>query len=970
MIRFAAPQWLLITLPLALLVVWRLRRLPRTQGRWRRRAIQVLSALSTICVALAIARPEIGHDVDRLATIFVLDVSESARSLKAKDGADPIESIQQALQLLPTEDQAGLVVVGEEARTEALPGNPPALSPSRPEVASDGTDLAAGIVRALADLPDGHVGKIVLISDGLSTRGDALRAARMAAARAVKVDILPLDKAAAAEIAIEKLDLPHVASEAEPVELRVVTKASEAAGVRLRVLRDDIPIAEGRTRLAAGDDARVLRLQATTPGLHRYDVLIEPTEVGVDATLENNEASALLRVVGKRRVLLLSESVEEAAALQGALAETGVEVIVGDRSAVPPSLTELANYDLLVLSDLRARAFTVSQMRDVERYVRDLGGGLLMLGGRRSFGLGGYASTPIEKALPATFDLRTRRGRASLAMVIAIDKSGSMTAEAGAGRTKLDLANEAAARSAELLAPADRVGVMHVGTAVSWTQPMVSVTDPRAIASACRGAQPGGGGIDVDVAIEAAYRALDAEETQLKHFLLFADGDDAQKLEGMRKEVAAALSRQITTSVVSMGHGTYSAELEAISREGEGRFYIVDDLRELPQVFTQETVEASRAALKEERFQPSLGTASATTKGIDWSSAPPLAGHAIVNARPAASVSLGATEGDPLLLEWHHGLGRAAVFASDAGAKLSRPWLVWPGFGVLLNQLGRSLMRPAESAAASIEVEIRDGEGRVVVEAIDGQGRYRNYLELEARITRPGGDDERATEPLRLEQRAPGRYEARFDATSPGAYWVTTAEQGRVIGSRGVLRGRGLEQRGERTDLGYLSQIAAITGGRVLENLSGVFHDRPESGAAYDPIWRPLVMSSLMLLLASVIARRWIVPEPLARWLRRVGRLRRGGEYHDRGSSAASPTALERLQLARRAKQAAEVEHGPAASIAERTGATRPSARAAAQRGQPHRPPDAESKSAAAKSEEVEQKRSLAEQLLAKKRRR
>src|SRR5690606_28593106 len=130
-----------------------------------------------------------------------------------------------------------------------------------------------------------------------------------------------------------------------------------------------------------------------------------------------------------------------------------------------------------------------------------------------------------------------------------------------------------------------------------------------------------------------AFGVLRDSDAQLKHLLLFSDGFDSEQMAGTDGQVRAAAASGITTSVVSMGLGPDSRALEHLSRLGGGRFYVVEDLRQLPRIFTQETVEASRAALEEGAFQPTPRTGSKITAGIDWAAAPPLGGYAIVQAR-------------------------------------------------------------------------------------------------------------------------------------------------------------------------------------------------------------------------------------------------------------------------------------------------------------------------------------------------
>ncbi len=895
-LRLAAPLLLLVALPLALLVALRVRALPRTLAGPRRRLVQGLVVLAALAAALAVARPERGTALDRVAVVFAVDRSRSVERV-GRDGAEAsLALVRGSLEGMRSDDLAGLVVFGAESATEVLPQPAPDFSALRASIARDGTDLGGALRRALAELPEGYAARVVLLSDGVETEGDALLAAQLAAGRGVPIDVLPIERAPAPEIAIERVQAPPLADPGEAIEIRAVTRASVEAEVRVRVLRDGTPIAEADTHLAAGTDVLTLREIAPGPGVHRYDVLLEPRSAALDASSENNEGGAFVRVNGASRVIVASERPDEAEALAASLARAGLDVSVVGPAGMPVDLAELAGFDLIVLSDLDARQLAESQMEALRAYVRDLGGGLLMIGVRDAFGLGGYASTPVEEVLPATFDLRRRRDRASLAMVIAIDRSGSMSVEASPGVMKLDLANEAAARSAALLAPEDRIAIAHVDSSVSWTVPMMVVGSPEAIAGRVRRAGPGGGGILVDIALEAAYAALAAESTQLRHFLLFSDGSDSQQMVLARRLVADALrDHGITTSVVSMGAGPDSPELETLSRIGGGRFYVVDDMRELPRIFTQETVEASRAAVIEEAFVPIRGLVSPVTDGIDVEAAPALGGYVVVNPRPRASLLLAASEEDPLLLTWQFGVGRSAVFASDAGASFGRAWLGWSGRDALFGQLGRFLSRAPASADAELFVATTGGTGSVRVEALDAEGHFRNDLDLAAIVSAPDG----SATTVPVAQTGPGRYEARFDASVPGPYLVTVRElgadgTGALVGSVGVVRARGDELRGEGTNRELLARIAGVSGGEVRTDLGALFRDRPPPVWAWSPLWRPLLLAALLTLLASVAARRLVMPPWLAERLR--GRRPasaasgdRAGSVPPRSAEASSP---------------------------------------------------------------------------------
>src|SRR5207249_3287935 len=102
------------------------------------------------------------------------------------------------------------------------------------------------------------------------------------------------------------------------------------------------------------------------------------------------------------------------------------------------------------------------------------------------------------------------------------------------------------------------------------------------------------------------------------HLLLFADGGDAEQIAGCRAIVADAFRKGITTSVISLGRGGDTPELEVLSKIGGGRFYLIDDATKLPAVFTQETILAAKSAIHETPFKVSLGAPAQPTRGIDF----------------------------------------------------------------------------------------------------------------------------------------------------------------------------------------------------------------------------------------------------------------------------------------------------------------------------------------------------------------
>jgi Ca-activated chloride channel family protein len=420
-----------------------------------------------------------------------------------------------------------------------------------------------------------------------------------------------------------------------------------------------------------------------------------------------------------------------------------------------------------------------------------------------------------------SFDLRQERRRASLAEVISIDYSGSMTAVVG-GYTKIRLANEAAARSALLLGQGDQLGVAHVDTSTAWTMPLGPVDNLEPVLRRIRAVSAGGGGIIVPTALADAYGALRAARTDLRHLLLFADGDDAEEMTGCALTVATAFRDGITTSVVSLGRGADTPELERLSREGHGRFYLVEDALRLPTVFAQETILATRAAIREEPFRALPSLPDAVTAGLDLASAPALGGYVVTLPKPRAAVLLRATDGDPLLASWSAGAGHAAVFTSDGKDRWGAGWLRWPGRARLWSSLARSLARQDDGRVRA-EADATGGLLQVRATAVDADGRGDALRRLTARVALPDG----STRELPLDPAGAGTYAADLPITVRGAYAVAVRDEasGALEASTGALRTAAEEFRAA-DDPGLLARIASMTGGRVLRSGAEVFSAR------------------------------------------------------------------------------------------------------------------------------------------------
>ena len=121
------------------------------------------------------------------------------------------------------------------AGVEEPPSSQPLFQRLSTSISDAATDLASGLRLAGALVPEGYVGRVVLVSDGRQTRGDAAAAARELAARGLVVDVLPLAGSVGPDLRLEAVELPDTAYRGETAPLTARVHADKAASATLRV---------------------------------------------------------------------------------------------------------------------------------------------------------------------------------------------------------------------------------------------------------------------------------------------------------------------------------------------------------------------------------------------------------------------------------------------------------------------------------------------------------------------------------------------------------------------------------------------------------------------------------------------------------------------------------------------------------------------------------------------------------------
>ena len=708
----------------------------------------------------------------------------------------------------------------------------------------DGTNLAKAIETAAGYIPPGYLPHVILLSDGNETLGDSLATA---ARSRIRISTVPLPTRSEPEVQISEVSVPAEVREGEPFFVEVVVHSNHDDEGFIEVYRGDHKVIGEKRKLKIGENRFRFQQAIERARLAQYAVRI--SQLGQDTLFDNNMDSGLVYAAGKPRVLIVESDPNLIRDLAYALEEEGVESDVRPPQGMPESLSDLQNYECVILSNVPATALTTQQMEITRTYVQELGGGFIMLGGEQSFGLGGYYKSALEEILPVRSDFEKEKETPSLGMCLVIDKSGSMSGD------KIEMAKSAARGAAELLGRRDKIGVLAFDGETYVISDMQSARNKSKISDEIARIDAGGG-TAMYPAMAMAFDMLMATTAKLKHVILLTDGVSAPgDFEGMAQQM---VSSKMTVSTVAIGEGCDVDLLETIARVGKGRYHFTTDPAQVPQIFAKETMTASKSAIDEQPFLPQVIRATHALKDLDMEAAPFLLGYVMTRPKPTCEVILATEKGDPLLAWWRYGLGMTAAFTSDAKSRWSAEWMTWEGFGKFWTQVVRQTMRKSDARGISISATRTGRTAALSMDAVNELSQFVNEADVELTLIDPQLRRTKTT----LRQSAPGRYVADFETPQSGAYHMELAlkQNDQVIyrQSRGMTVGYSDELRIRPTNEGMLRGLARASG--------GTYAPRPEqlmSLASADemvtrplPLWPYLCTAALILLLFDVAFRR------------------------------------------------------------------------------------------------------------------
>lgn len=826
---------------------------------------------------VGLAEPMLASSTGAGGVVFAIDRSSSV-DMAAQNAAE--RWLNDALAAAPGDRRAAIVSFG----AQPLLTTPPGVARSMTE-ASDGnaridpafTDISAGLALARA-LPLGGGQRVVLISDGAENLGSAITEAAQAATDGTPIDVVPVPGVRESDLRVEGLSGPASAWGGEPISLLAGIETGQAGPATVEIVVDGEVKSTETVTLKAGLNSREFTLDDLAPGFHAISVRV----LGDAAANRSQDDDAMpLGVVVRDRphLLLISAEGNDAGIMRDILVRGGAEVTVATPGDVPVRISELGAWDGFVLDNVPAPAFTYDQISGLREATRTLGRGMIVIGGTSSYGPGAYAGTPLEDALPVTVKVTDGRERQRVALLLIIDKSGSMGYDPANGRGKIEMAKEAARLAAGALAPGDQIGVIAFNDRQEWLVPFATIEGAGSLEEINRRIETlePDGGTEILPALSVGLDAIRNADADARHIVLLSDGKARTGTrESYQRLLDDVLADRTTLSTIALGADADTDLLNFLADEAGGRYHFATRDEDIPVLTLQEARSAGSQSVIRGSFRPIQTAPSPILAGIDPATLPDLAGYDFAEAKPDAQVVLTSDREDPVLAKWQYGLGRVVAWTADDGSDLAAPWSNWADNDAFWAAMVRWALPDPERRPLTVS-SARSGEDVVLTVSATGAAQDQPQSLPTFATVRSATGETIASQAL--VPSGPGEYTLRLHAPDAGAYAVDVRQE-RPDGVVSELASVTVPPSPERLpDPGAgarLRSIAERTGGRLLSlDAPGAVWDAPPPAGGelreHRAVWRFPVGLALLMFILEIATRMgiWHVVRSVLRPVRR-----------------------------------------------------------------------------------------------------
>lgn len=657
---FERPWLLLLFIPAFAVVLIPFLMLPANRRRYFRRIFPLIChfIIAAILVLLLAGFTVVRSSEDQ-SVMLLIDLSDSTAEVHEAI----VERAQQIADVIDDKTPVGVLAFADDTVYSVKLGGSGKVTLK--EVKSDATNIAAALEFAASEMPDGDTKRMIILSDGKETDGDAQGTAYYLSTKGVRIDAVYFDTTdiPTAEMQISSFVSPEGAYVGDEVTLTVEVQSNITGSAEL-TLYDNVEMIENiDVTVRSGSNVFELTTVAETSGTHSYNLILTPSD---DTSDKNNEVYTYLNVAGESTVLVIADTKDNAETLKNLIsAENEVTAIAAEKA--PQSIVELCNYDEIILSNVDYNELPYGYDSMLDTYVATYGRSLLVVGGENTYMYGNMEDTAIEEMLPVTFELNDDDPANAVSLMLVLDCSGSMIDRG----PFLSLAKQGAIKCVEALGPNDYVGVISFNHNSYVESPLIQATESnKAELTRIISGLSTEHGTYYSTALEAAYNEMADAPTEKKNVIFLSDGSPND--HGYYQVAEKLGDLGVTISTIGLGYD--GQILVRIAEEGSGRYYYVEDAEDLPNIMENEAKQAAGSAMTG-KFIPVISTVSELTDGIEDSDMPTIYGYLGTTLKDDAIAYITTDSGHPIFASWQYGVGTVACFTSDLNGNWSSDWI-------------------------------------------------------------------------------------------------------------------------------------------------------------------------------------------------------------------------------------------------------------------------------------------------------
>ncbi len=655
MITFQYPiAWLLI---LPLLVLWLRRPLSN-------RIANAIRIITTILIVAIIAKPSIKREDTHGCLVTVVDRSASM----------PEKAENQALQFIKELDRekppkSNHIVLSFSQSTQlekSIQGNTISQF-SANHKNQNASNLANAIQVAAASIPPDTPARILLVTDGNWNGPDPTEALTTAAVANIPVDCIILKRNTLQDLAIVNIVAPSQVAENEAFPITTIIDSPQRTEAVLTTKINQSQPSQHQIELRKGLNTISRWHISDKPEI--LDIRIGVSQINANDFPQNNHARQLVQIAERKQILHFSNASSSNFATSLSLANFPVVTLKPSKTILTPDF--LARFNATIIENIPASAFDSQGLELLAELVKSGSMGLVMTGGKTSFGAGGYYNSPLEDVIAVDLEQRDDIRKSTVGMVIALDRSGSMAAQLpNSSLRKMDLANRGTLEVFHLLNPKDELGVLAVDTEAHVVLDMLPVSKHGGAEEKIMGIESGGGGIFIEEALARSLYFLVHSNAATRHAIIFADAADSEQPGNYVELLLRAVKEDITVSVIALGSETDidAKLLKDIARLGNGICHFAQDPAEIPKLFVEDTFAMTKQPFIKQETKTSY-TQAYNSFAIKKTDSPPIIGGYNLTFPKRSGETLILTDDEnkaPVAAIANVNLGRSAALTAEA----------------------------------------------------------------------------------------------------------------------------------------------------------------------------------------------------------------------------------------------------------------------------------------------------------------